>query len=70
VGSWVRIPLRVWTFVSPVCCVNSDLCDELITGSKDSYSMCDLETSKMRRPNYELRAIKLGKKGSSSATGV
>jgi len=33
--------------VSGVCCVGSGLCDELITRSKESYSVCvcDLETS-------------------------
>ena len=53
-----------------VCCVKSGLCDELITGSEDPYRVCDLETSQMRQRNYELRAIKIGNKGSSSATGV
>jgi len=33
-GSWVRILLRTWIFVSGV---GSDLCDELITHSEESY---------------------------------
>jgi len=44
-------------FVSCECCVLSGrgLCDELITRSEESYRLrcvvvCDLETSKMRRP--------------------
>jgi len=52
--SWVRIPQGVWTFV---CCVLSDrgLCDDLITRPEESYRLwcvivCDLETSRMRRP--------------------
>ena len=53
-----------------VSCVNSGLCEELITASEDSYRVCDLVTSKMRWPNYELHAVKLVNKGSSSATGV
>jgi hypothetical protein len=40
------------------CRVGSWLCEELITCSGESYrmrvSMCDLETSKMRRPGIEL----------------
>ena len=37
-----------------VCCVDGDLCDELITHSEEYYqacvSVCDLETSTMRWP--------------------
>ena len=55
--SWVRIPPGVWTFVCCECCVLSGrgLCDELITSPEESYRLCcvvvcDLETSRMRRP--------------------
>ena len=53
----VRIPPRAWMFVCCECCVLSGrgLCDELITRPEESYRlwcvvMCDLETSRMRRP--------------------
>ena len=55
--SWVRIPLRAWMFVCCECCVFSGrgLCDELITRPEEFYRLwcvvvCNLETSKMRRP--------------------
>ena len=55
--SWVRIPPGAWMFVCCECCVLSGrgLCDELITRPEESYRMrcvvvCDLETSRMRRP--------------------
>ena len=55
--SWVRIPPGAWIFVCCECCVLSGrgLCDELITRPEESYRMwcivvCDLETSRMRRP--------------------
>ena len=55
--SWVRIPRGAWMFVCCECCVFSGrgLCDELITRPEESYwlwcvVMCDLETSRMRRP--------------------
>ena len=55
--SWVRIPPGAWMFVCCECCVLSGrgLCDELITHPEESYRMwcvvvCDLETSRMRRP--------------------
>ena len=55
--SWVRIPPGAWMFVCCECCVLSgrDLCGELITRPEESYRMwcvvvCDLETSRMRRP--------------------
>ena len=55
--SWVRIPLGAWILVCCECCVLSGrgLCDELITRPEESYRMwcvvvCDLETSRMRRP--------------------
>jgi hypothetical protein len=35
-GSRVRIPLKVWIFVSCVCCVGSGLCHELITRSEET----------------------------------
>jgi hypothetical protein len=50
--SWVQIPPGAW-----ICCVSSGrgLCDELITRAEESYRLwcivvCDLETSRMRRP--------------------
>ena len=55
--SWVRIPPGAWMFVYCECCVLSGrgLCDELITRPEESYPLwcvvvCDLETSRMRRP--------------------
>ena len=55
--SWFRIPPRAWIFVCCECCVLSGrgLCDELITHPEESYRLwwvvvCDLETSRMRRP--------------------
>ena len=55
--SWVRIPPGAWIFVCCECCVLSGrgLCDELITRPEESYRLwcvvvCELETSKMRRP--------------------
>jgi hypothetical protein len=41
-GSRVRIPLKVWMFVSVfvVCCVGSGLCDELIARSEESCRVC------------------------------
>ena len=55
--SWVRIPPRAWIFV---CCERRvlsgrGLCDELISRPEESYRLwcvvvCDLETSRMRRP--------------------
>ena len=55
--SWVRIPPGEWMFVCCECCVLSGrgLCDELITRPEESYRLwwvvvCDLETSRMRRP--------------------
>ena len=53
----VRDPLETQMFVSCKCCVLSGrgLCDELITRPEESYRLwyvvvCDLETSRMRRP--------------------
>ena len=55
--SWVRIPRGTWMFDCCECCVSSGrgLCDELITRPEESYRqwcvvVCDLETSRMRRP--------------------
>jgi len=55
--SWFRIPLGAWIFVCCECCVLSGrgLCDELVTRPEESYRLwcvvvCDLETSRMRRP--------------------
>ena len=54
---WVRIPPGAWMSVCCECCVLSgrDLCDKLITRPEESYRLwcvvvCDLETSRMRRP--------------------
>jgi hypothetical protein len=55
--SWVLIPPGAWMFIYCECCVLSGrgLCDELITHPEESYRLwcvvvCDLETSRMRRP--------------------
>ena len=55
--SWVRIPPGAWIFVCCECCVLSGrgLCDELIIRPEESYRLwcvvvCDLETSRLRRP--------------------
>ena len=37
-----------------VCCVGRGLCDGPITRPEESYCVCDLKTSKMRRPRPEL----------------
>ena len=54
---WVRFPPGAWIFVCCECCVFSGrgLCDELITRPEESYRLwcvvvCDLETSRKRRP--------------------
>jgi hypothetical protein len=54
---WFWIPPGAWTFVCCECCVLSGrgLCNELITLPEESYRLwcvvvCDLETSRMRRP--------------------
>ena len=54
---WVRIPSGAWMDVCCECCVLSGrgLCDALITRPEESYRLwcvvvCDLETSRMRRP--------------------
>ena len=68
--SWVRIPPETWMFVCCECCVLSGrvLYDELITRPEESYRMwcvvmCDLQTSRMRRPWPALgRSTTRGKK--------
>ena len=59
--SWFRIPPGACIFVCCDCCVLSGrgLCDELITRPEKSYRLwcvvvCDLETSRMRRPLHAL----------------
>jgi len=54
---WVRILPGAWKSVCCECCVLSGggLCDGLVTRPEESYRMwcvvvCDLETSRMRRP--------------------
>jgi len=54
---WVQILPRAQMYVYCECCLLSggDLCDELITRPEKSYRLwciivCDLETSRMRRP--------------------
>jgi hypothetical protein len=54
---WVWIPLGAWLFVCGKCCVllGRGLRNELITRPEESYWLwciivCDLETSRMRRP--------------------
>ena len=53
----VVLPPGAWMFVYCECCVllGRGLCDELITRPEESYRLwcvvvCDLETSRMRRP--------------------
>ena len=67
--SWVRIPPGAWMFVSCDCCVllGRGLCDELITRPGESYRLwcvvvCDLETSRMRRPRPALGRSATAKK--------
>ena len=59
--SWVGIPPGTWMFVVIVVCCDCcflwgrGLCDEVITRPEEYYRlwcvvMCDLETSRMRRP--------------------
>jgi len=66
---WVWIPQGAWMFVCCECCVLSGrgLCGELITRPEESYRMwcvivCDLETSRMRRPWPALGRSATGKK--------
>ena len=66
-----------WMFVCCECCVLSGrgLCDELITVPEESYwvwcvVVCDLETSRMRRPWPALGRSVAGRKGSCSGQFV
>ena len=69
---WVRIPPGAWIFVCCEGCVLSGkgLCDELITRPEESYRLrcvvvCDLETSRIKRPRPTLgRSATGGKKTS------
>ena len=45
-----------------LCCVDSGLCDELITRSQESYRVCDLESSKTRQPRPHLSCSVTGGK--------
>jgi len=74
--SLIRIPPRAWIFVCCECCVLSGrgLCEELITRPEESYRLCcvvvcDLETSRMRRPWPALGRSATIKKCCSSARG-
>jgi hypothetical protein len=56
-GFWFRILPTAWMFIRCECCVlwSRDLCNELITRPEDPYRVqcmvvCDLETSRMRKP--------------------
>ena len=67
--SWVRIPPVTSMFVFCECCVLSGrgLCDALITRPEESYRLrcvvvCDLETSKLRRPFPALGRSVTGKR--------
>ena len=67
--SWVRIPPEACIFVCCECCVLSGrgLCDELITRPEESYRLwcvvlCDLETSRIRRPWHALGRSATGEK--------
>ena len=66
---WVRIPPGAWMSVCCECCVLSGrgLCDGPITRPEESYRLwfvivCDLETSRMRRPWPALGRSATGKK--------
>ena len=65
----VRIPPKAWMSVSCVCFVLSgrDLCDGPIPRPEESYRLCcvivcDLETSRMRRPWPALGCYALGER--------
>ena len=75
-GLWVRIPPGAWMFVCCECCVLSGrgLCDELITRPEESYRLwcvvvCDLETSRMRRPWLALGRSATGVGGDEASLG-
>ena len=66
---WVRTPLGTWVSVCCECCILSGrgLCDALITRPEEFYRLwcvvvCDLETSRMRRPWSVLGRSATGKK--------
>jgi len=66
---WVRIPPGSWMSVCCECCVLSGrgLCDPLITCPEESYRLwcvvvCDVETSRTRRPWPALGRSATGKK--------
>ena len=66
---WVRITPGAWMSVYCECCVlsGSGLCDALITRPEESYrlwrvALCDLETSRTRRPWPALGRSATGKK--------
>jgi hypothetical protein len=68
-GLWVRIQPGTWMFVCCECCVLSGrgLCDQLITCPEESYRLwcvvvCDLETSRGRRPWPALGRTAIGRK--------
>ena len=74
--SWVRIPPESWISACCECCVLSGrgLCDELITRPEKSYRLscvvvCDLETSRMRKPWPALGRSATGKKYCSNSFG-
>ena len=73
--SWVRIPPGTWMFVCRECCVlpSRGLCDELITRPDESFRLwciivCDLETSRMRKPWPALGRSATKKKANYSNT--
>ena len=72
---WVRIPPGACMFVCCECFVLSGrgLCDELITRPEESYRLwcvvvCDLETSRMRRPWSALGRSATGNKTKQNKT--
>jgi hypothetical protein len=56
-GSRVRNPLRAWLYVSwvCVCCVDSGLCDELITLTQEYYRLCVCVSNCVWSRNLTLR---------------
>jgi hypothetical protein len=66
-GLRARIPLRAWIFILVYLayCAGSGLCDMLITRSEESFwlweCVCDLDTSKLRRPRLEMAVAPQGK---------
>jgi hypothetical protein len=77
VRSWVLIPPGAWMFVCCECCLLSGrgLCDELITRPEEFYRLwcvvvCDLETSRMRRPWHALGRSAKEKKGYKITVGL